>query len=340
MGSPDASLSLIQQVRRALLVSYASGQYLDAVGNNRGVPRPTNTNDEEIYRRLIKALAWLPKGLPLSYYALVSAVFGTQAQARAQVGRAWKIYEVNANEVIIEIPAALVAGSLETSSYLHGTIGYARVTSGPSGSFTTDVDLRTAIATSVVGATVVVETSLGTWTNYTVTGYSFSAGVATVGVTPSTLPTGGGRFFLDVAGDSTSSYPGDFLAPGGASTTYSTAAGPATNTLSVVGDVSTAVPVGATVIVGINNVASTRVVSSLSYSNVTNVTTVVLTTTDVPGGQVKQVFILGQEVADTVTTPSHNLRVHLTSTGAYQVVQFYLDLLVRSAGVKVRLAII
>lgn len=346
MGSTDATSSVVQQVRQALLVGGvgggAFGAQLDAVGNNRGVPRPNNTSDDELYRRLIKALAWLPKSILLSYHALLTAVFGSQEQVRARLGRSWKVYEVNPNEVIIELPAALISGTLESSTYLHGASGLARVASGPSNTFTTDFDLRLSSAATVVGLAIHVETAPGTWTDYTVASYSFNAGTstATVQVSASTLPTGGGRFYLEVPGDGTTSYRGDYVATGGTQSLYSTAAGPLTDTLLVSGDVTQAVRPGMTVQVGISGLFQARVASTLSYNSTTNVTTVTLTTTDVPGGQAKQPFVLPQEVADTATTPPHNDRVYLTGTGLYQVVQFYLDLLVRAAGIVVRLVII
>lgn len=341
MGSTDATASVIQQVRQMLLVSSSVGTYLDAVGNNRGLPRPENTSDDELYRRVIKALAWLPKGLLLSYYALLSAVLGTQEQVRLRIGRPWRLYEVNANEVIIELPAALISGTLETSTYLHGASGYARVPSGPSNTFTTDTDLQLSSAVTVVGLAIHVETAPGTWTDYTVSGYSFNAGTstATVQVSASTLPTGGGRFYLEVPGDGVDSYRGDYVATGGVQTLYSTAAGPPTNTLSAVGDVTRGVVPGMTVQVSVGGVFQQRVVSSLSYSSTTNVTTVVVTAT-ITGGQLKQPFLAAQEVADTATTPPHSDRAYLTGTGLYQIVKFYLDLLVRTSGVVVRLAIV
>jgi hypothetical protein len=340
MGSTDAAASVIQQVRRALLVATAAGAYLDAVGNNRSVPRPENTNDDELYRKVIKALAWLPKGLPLSYYALLSAVFGTQEQVKAQLGRSWKVYEVNPNELVVELPVGLITGALEFSTYLHGASGYGRVPVGPSNVFTTDFDLRLSRSTTIVGSNLYFETSPGTWTAYTISVYSFSAGVATVQVSLATLPAGGGRFSMEVPGDGVASYRGDYLATSGVSTLYSTAGGPATNTLLVIGDVTQAVRPAMTASIGINGVTSTRDVSTLSYSNATNVTTVVITTTDVPGGQTKQTFEVAQEASDTTTTPPHSDRVYLTGTGLYQVVQFYLDLLVRASGVVVRLEVI
>ncbi len=340
MGSVDATSSQIQLLRQAMLASGAVGAQLDAVGNNHGVPRPESTSDDELYRGVVKALAWLPKSILLSYYALLSAVYGTQEQVRLQVGRPWRVYEVNANEVVVELPAALVLGTQEVSTYLHGASGYARVASGPTNTFTADFDLAASSAVSVVGLAVHVETAPGTWTDYTVTGYAFSAGVATVQVSASTLPAGGGRFYLEVPGDGVASYRGDYVATGGVSTLYSTAAGPATNTLSVVGDVTQAVLPGMTASIVVGGALQTRVVATLSYSVSTNVTTVTVTTTDVPGGQVRQVFSVVQELADTASTPPHRDRVYLTGTGLYQIVQFYLNLLVRASGIVVRLAVV
>lgn len=325
-----------------MLSGFAAGAQLDAVGNNRGVPRPESTEDDELYRRVIAALAWLPKGLLLSFYALLSAVFGSQAQVRAQVGRAWRVYEVNANEVIVELPASLISPGPETSSYLHGASGFARVVSGPSNTFTTDFDLATSVAVSVVGLSIHVETAPGTWTDYVVVGYSFNASTstATVQVSASTLPAGGGRFYLEVPGDGVDSYRGDYIATGGATSLYSTAAGPATNTLSVVGDVTQAVVPGMPITISVSGVFTVRVVNTATYSVTTNVTTVVITTVDVPGGQTRQAFVVAQEVPDTAATPPHNDRVYLTGVGSYQIVQFYLDLLVRTSGIVVRLQVI
>lgn len=341
MGSLDATASQIQLLRQALLVNFAIGLQLDAVGNNHGVPRPPLTTDDTLYRNVIKALAWLPKQGLLSFYSLLTAVFGTQEEVTNLLGRPWKVFEVNANEVIIEIPEALISGGLATNAYLHGANGFAHVTSGPTNTFTTDFDLQLSSAVSVIGLAIHIETSSGTWTDYTITGYSFSAGTATVQVSASTVPTGGGRFYLEVPGDNVDSYRGKYITTGGVISTYSTAAGPATNTLSVVGDVTRDVEQNMTISITINSAFTTRVVASApSYSTPTNVTTVVITTTDVPGGQVGQQFVLAEEVADTATTPPHNDRIYLTGTGLYQVVQFYLDLLVRAAGIVVRLEVI
>jgi hypothetical protein len=341
MGSTDATSSLIQQLRGAMLATKATVGDLDGVGNNHGVPRPQLSNSDTLYRALLFVLMWQPKAILSSVYNLLGAVFGTQEVIRSGGGRPWRVYEVNANEIVIEVPSALVAGTTEIASYLHGANGFARVPAGPSNTFTTDFDLSLSSAVTIVGLNIYVETAPGTWTTYTVSAYSFSAGTATVQVSAATLPTGGGSFYLEVPGDLVASYRGDYLATGGeAQSTYSTAAGPLTNTLLVVGDVTQSVQPSVAALISISGVFQTRIVSTIAYNNATNVTTVVLTTTDVPGGQANQVFLVVQELADTGITPPHNDRIYLTGTGLYQVVQFYLDLLVRAAGIVVRLEIV
>ena len=341
MGSTDATASQIQLLRQAMLVNYSLGQQLDAVGNNRGVPRPEDTDNDDLYRGVIKALAWLPKHVLLSYYALLGAVFGTQEVVKAAYGRPWKIYEVNPNEVIIELPYALVSGNTEVSAYLHGASGTARVTSGPTNTFTVDHDISLASATSIVGFAILVNTAVNVWTTYTIVSYSFSAGTGTVVVSASTLPTGGGKFYLVVPGDNIVSYRGKYVATGGFVSTYITKGFGNTGTLYVTGDASSDAIPGMTVSLQIGSAFSNRVVSTSTYSNTTNQTTVVLTTTDVPSnGGVPDSFIVLQELADQATTPPHNDRIYLTGTALYQVVQFYLDLLVRAAGIVVRLELV
>lgn len=341
MGSTDADLSQIQLLRRALLVNYAVDSQLDAVGGNRGIPRPPLTTDAEIYRRVIKSLAFIPKQVLLAYYSLLTAVLGSQESVAQTAGRPWRVFEVNPNEVIIELPASIIAGNIETSAYRHGANGYARIASGPTDTFTTDFDLQPSSATTLVGKAIYVETSAGTWTAYTILAYSYNATthVATVQVSASTLPAGGGNFYLGIPGDGTASYRGKYVATDGFASTYSTGGGP-TDTILVSGDVTEATRPGMILSLFITSAFSPRVVLTTSYSVTTNITTIVLTTSTVPGGVISQPVLLAQEVADTVTTPPHDDRVYLTGNGLYEVVEYYLDLLVRTAGIVVRLEIV
>lgn len=335
--------SMIRTAKQMMLLRTSVAPWLDVIGNNYGIPRPDQTNDDEIYRRCIMVLAWQPKTILFTTYGLMSAVFGTQDSFVAQNIRPWRIYEVNPNEFIIEIPSELLATSNENATYLHGWSGYAFVASGPTDTFTTPGDVSQASATTLVGKNLYVYIS-GTWTAYTVSTFSYSSSTntSTIKLSAATLPAGGGPFYLDVPGDGTASYPGDFLATSGFVGSYSTTAGPATNTLHVVGDCSQDVDTngGQTIHISISGTVTTRVVSSVSYSSTTNISTVVITTTDVPGGLAGETFLLPEEAADTPTTAPHGLRVYITGTGLFEIVKFYMDLLVRAAGIVMRLEII
>ena len=63
-------------VRRALLVDYAEGDDLNNLGRNLGVDRLPFIGDDEVFREIIKALAYNPKG----------TVFGLELALRALVG--------------------------------------------------------------------------------------------------------------------------------------------------------------------------------------------------------------------------------------------------------------
>lgn len=340
MGSPDAPMSMIQQVRRSLLVASAAGVYLDAVGNNRGIPRPDNTSDEELYRRAIKALAWLPKSILLSYYALLSAVFGSQEQVRLQIGRPWKLFEVNANEVILELPSELIFSAPEVSSYMHGVSGYANVATGPTNTFTTTGDVRTGSATTLVGAAIQVFFS-GAWNDYTVSSVSYSSGtnLSTVVVSASTLPAGGGPFAITIPGDGVASFPGDYLAASEFISSFTTGAGP-TNTISVLGDATTTLAVGHVVSLTVGATATSYSISSLSYSSSTNRSTVVVSASTVPGNSAGLIFKAIESADGGTTTPQHDLRVYLAGQGLLDVAVFYINLLVRTSGVVLRVEIV
>lgn len=74
LGNP---MSAIEEVRRALLVDFASGEDLNALGRNLGVFRLPFLRGDDQYRAIIKALAYNPKGtlfgLTLALDAMVGA---------------------------------------------------------------------------------------------------------------------------------------------------------------------------------------------------------------------------------------------------------------------------
>ncbi len=324
-----------------MLVDSADGNYLSIIGNSFGVPRPPQVVGDEMYRQLVQLLAWLPKTILFTTYRLCEIVLGTQAAILLSGSRPWRIYEVNPNEFIIELPLDLVSMGNENASFLHGPSGYGFVPAGPVDTFTTPGDLQVASATTLVGMTLMFNTAPGTWTEYTVAAFSYNAGTdtSTVQVSAATLPSGGGSFYIIVPGDGVSSYRGDFLASGGQIALFSTAAGPPTTTLSVVGDITTNVAVGDPVTGSTTTSPILTSVVSLAYSPATNVTTLVVND-PFPGGLVSQTFQRELLEADTSTTPPHDDLVYLTGLGLYEVVQYYLDFLVRASGIVVRTVLI
>ena len=56
------TMSALDIYRNSFLVDTATGTDLDIVGNNVGVPRPAELSDDDIYRELIKAIAYAPRG--------------------------------------------------------------------------------------------------------------------------------------------------------------------------------------------------------------------------------------------------------------------------------------
>lgn len=54
--------SAIEQYRRSFLVEYATGEDLNILGRNIGMDRPPELEDDDVYRELIKAIAYAPRG--------------------------------------------------------------------------------------------------------------------------------------------------------------------------------------------------------------------------------------------------------------------------------------
>jgi hypothetical protein len=99
----DIILEQITEAKRQLFVLYSQLQYLDALGSNVGVFRPTAFNlSDELYRRLIPALSYHPKQVMPTIKEVLGIFFG---ENNPEV----KTAEVNPNEIVIEIPSAVPA---------------------------------------------------------------------------------------------------------------------------------------------------------------------------------------------------------------------------------------
>ena len=68
--------SAIDIYRRSFLVEFATGRDLDVVGGNVGVDRPAELSDDDLYRALIKAIAYAPRGTVYSIELALDALFG------------------------------------------------------------------------------------------------------------------------------------------------------------------------------------------------------------------------------------------------------------------------
>lgn len=107
--------SALDLVRRAMLVAYAEGEDLNALGRNLGVNRYPFLASDEIFRQIVEALAYNPKG----------TVFGLELALNALVGEGnYEIVEDLINypcTVFIRLLGAAVTDSIsEGKTYLTG----------------------------------------------------------------------------------------------------------------------------------------------------------------------------------------------------------------------------
>lgn len=341
---PDPNLlTAIQRAKLSMQSTTAEGTFLDVIGQNASIARFALISTDEIYRQIIQLLTGQPKSILFTVYKLMEIVLGTQASYITAHKRPWKIYEIRPNEILIEIPNAILQATNETASYAHGWSGYAFVTSGPTDTFTTVGNVASGSATALVGKAIHVNTSPGTWTSYTIAAASYNAGtnVSTIQVSASTIPTGGGYFFVELAGDEVATFRGDFIPTSGFVSTFTTAPGAPTATLLVAGYVvQHLVPrmggvAGQTVQVTDGPTVISSEVVSVSYDAAANQTIVVIADT-VTANTLGQTIIKALEESDGVTTPPHADRVYLTGLGAFEIVKFYMDALVRAAGIVLR----
>lgn len=121
MGNSDADIaelelvtSAMAQARAALFINTATGSDLSIIGQNFGIPRPAAAvGDDELYRNLIKALAFGPRGTMRTIYGVVSAFFGPQAEG------GWRIFDPGGNKIIIWLKTLVDERSPANASYLH-----------------------------------------------------------------------------------------------------------------------------------------------------------------------------------------------------------------------------
>jgi len=97
----DLVLQAIRDAKEQIFVKSAQLQYLDALGSNVGVFRPTEFNlADDQYRQLIPALSFFPKQVRPTIQAVLDIFFEPNNPTV-------QIAEVNANEIVIQIPSSV-----------------------------------------------------------------------------------------------------------------------------------------------------------------------------------------------------------------------------------------
>lgn len=116
-GEDDAIVQSVIDAKEQLFVETAQLQYLDALGSNVGVFRPTAFQlADEQYRLLIPALSFAPKQVRPTIIAVLNVFFG--------VGNPLvQVFESNPNEIAIQIPSSVpslrrsVRGAIHLKAY-------------------------------------------------------------------------------------------------------------------------------------------------------------------------------------------------------------------------------
>lgn len=331
---PDESSSAIQQAKDMLFVDTALGPFLTALGQNYGIPRPRLAPaDDETYRLIIQAIAFLPKTILSTLYYLMQAVFGSQAVYTTFGQRPWRIYEVNPNEFIIEIPYELLGTSNENASYLHGFAGL--VLAGATSTVISCQGDARAAAVDVVGLGLSIWSGTA-YEEHSITAVTYDPSTnlsqLTVVSAFSFTPAPNAPFFITVPGDTLSSFRGDYLAPiwylRGTLTSsdldLATDSGLAMTTNQYAGfylrlrDGRIHYPI-------LGNTTTTFTLAANASKPSLGYYAVVASPVD------------GDEEADGIATPPHADRVYITGDGRLEIVKYYMLEITRASGVVLRI---
>ena len=115
----DSLVTAVQDAKEQLFVKYAQLNFLDTLGSNVGVFRPTAIGLADAqFRELIPALSFYPKQVRPTILKILEVFFGTGNPLI-------QIAESNPNEIIIQIPSSVPAlrRSLKGSLHFHNYSG-------------------------------------------------------------------------------------------------------------------------------------------------------------------------------------------------------------------------
>jgi len=335
---PEQEQSAVDSLRDMLFVDTSLGKFLTALGQNYRIRRPDlSPFDDDLYRRIIQAIACPgPKTLLSTLYFLLEAVFGSQGSLVTDGKRPWRVYEVNPNETIIEVPFDLLGTTNETASYLHGWSGV--VLDGATTTVFQTKGNALAAADDLVGlgCSVLID---GAWEEQTISTATYDAvsdeTEITVGSAYSNTPTAGALFFVTVPGDSTSSYRGDYISPIWYVTGEATSVGPDTFTdsgLSLTPDQYASyflrLADGAIFYPILSHTSDTFTLGANGATPPAGFYAVVASPAD------------ADEQSDTATTPVHDDRVYLQGQGLLDIAKQYILEVLKAAGVVVRFEVV
>lgn len=260
IGSSDQDVA--DQIAEGVNQTYldtSTGIYLSQLGHNVGVPRPPAAPyDDEMYRKIVMLLGYLPKTTMFPFYMLMEIVFGSQESLRANNVRPWRIYVVNPSEVIIEVPGDLFGTSNDNASYLHGIDGNGYTDPALALAFYYVNEDITKIYPGNPNGFTLNYYDAGAWQVATIKNWVWNGSFTEIEVTallPVDIKT---KYYITLVGDDVISNQGDFV---------------------------------------------------MEDSSV---------------------------IADTSNTPNHAQLVYLSGNGKLEIVQFYIDLLIRAACIAVR----
>lgn len=91
------TFSALDRTIARLFVAYADGEDLSIIGRNLGVDRPVGLEDDDTFREVIKALAYLPRGTMFGLETALTAFFG------AGNFEVWENFPLYRNTVFVQI---------------------------------------------------------------------------------------------------------------------------------------------------------------------------------------------------------------------------------------------
>lgn len=137
----DQIVQAIQDAKEQIYVKTAQFQYLDSLGSNVGVFRPSSIGLADAqYRELIPALSFYPKQVVPTIRKVLSVFFGANNPLV-------KVNEVNPNEIVIQIPASVPAlrRSLKGSQHFHDYRGTITAVDNIGKTVTVDIGITKAL---------------------------------------------------------------------------------------------------------------------------------------------------------------------------------------------------